>query len=97
MYRSHSAFWCVQGVKYRCTIFHAQVGKSGFLKKRAQTLYAKLVFLQPVGSVSHVLYVGTSRARNVYALFFVLRWDRYELHRKHAGTRYTKLVFLHPV
>jgi hypothetical protein len=82
MYRSRSAFWCVQGVKYRCTIFHAQVGRSGFLEKRARRLYAKLVCLQPVGSVSHVLNFGTSGVQNVDALFFVLRLDRYGLHKK---------------
>jgi hypothetical protein len=29
--------------------------------------------------------------------FFMLRWGRYRLHKKHVGTRYAEPVFLHPV
>jgi hypothetical protein len=29
--------------------------------------------------------------------FFMLRWDRYRLHKKHDGTCYIDLVLLHPV
>jgi hypothetical protein len=94
LYMSRSAFCCVQGVKYRCNIFHAQVGKSGFLKKCVGTHYAKLVFLHPVGSVSHVLNFGTFRARNIDALFFMLRWDRYGFHKKtRRGTIHRTCVF----
>jgi hypothetical protein len=69
----------------------------GFHKKRGGTRYAKLVFLDPVGSTGHVAHSGASRARNIDALFFKLRWDRYGFHKKCSGTRYTKLVFLHLV
>jgi hypothetical protein len=27
IYGSHSALWCIQGVKRRCTIFHFQLGQ----------------------------------------------------------------------
>jgi hypothetical protein len=84
-------------VKYRCTIFHAQVGESGFLKNALGHFTPNLCVLQPMGSVSYVVNFGMSGARNVDALFFVLRWDRYGFHKKHVGTRYTELVFLHPV
>jgi hypothetical protein len=36
-------------------------------------------------------------ARNIDALFFILRWDRYRLHKKRVGTQYFKHVLLHPV
>jgi hypothetical protein len=34
----------------------------GFHKKRTETLYAELVFLQPVGSASHVVPVISPRS-----------------------------------
>jgi hypothetical protein len=62
-------------------------------KKCVRTLYTELVFLHPLGSVGHVVHSGASRARNVEALFFMLGWDRYGFHKKHAWTRYAELVF----
>jgi hypothetical protein len=50
-----------------------------------------------VGSVGHVVHFGASGARNIDALFFILGWDQYGLHKKRAGTRYAELVFFHPV
>jgi hypothetical protein len=62
-----------------------------------RTRYIELVFLHLVGSTGHVVHFGTSGARNVDALFFMLRWAGAVLHKKRDGTRYAKLVFLHPV
>jgi hypothetical protein len=67
------------------------------IKTCAATHYAELVFLHPLGSVGHVVHYGASEARNIEALFFLLRLDRYGFHKKCAGTRYTELVFLHSV
>jgi hypothetical protein len=64
---------------------------------RDRTPYVKLVFLHPVGSAGHVVQCGASGARNIDALFFLLRWDRYGFHKKHVTTCYTKLVFFHSV
>jgi hypothetical protein len=50
-----------------------------------------------VGSAGHVVHFGASGARNIDALFFILGWDQYGLHKKRAGTRYAELVFFHPV
>ncbi len=47
-----------------------------------------------MGNVAHA---SASEARNVDALFFMLGWDRYGLHKKHIGTGYGELVFLHPM
>jgi hypothetical protein len=46
-----------------------------------------------MGYASHVMHFGTSGARNIGALFFMLRWDRYRFHKNTHGTRYTELVF----
>jgi hypothetical protein len=77
--------------------FSCAVARCSFHKKRAETRYANVVILHPVGSVGHVVHSGASRAQNVYILFFKLGWARCCFHIKHVGTRYTKLVFLHPV
>jgi hypothetical protein len=55
---SSNAFWCVPGAKHRCTLFHARV--YGFRKKCAETCYAELVFLHPVGSICHIVLSGAS-------------------------------------
>jgi hypothetical protein len=65
--------------------------------KSVMTLYTELVFLQPVGSTGHVVHSCASRARNVNALFFMLKWARCGLHKKSVGTHYAELVFLHPM
>jgi hypothetical protein len=82
------------GVKCRCTIFYA---RDRFQRKRAETRYAKFVFLHLVGSADHILHSGASQARTIDALFFVLEWGQYGFDKKNAGTSYAKLVFLHPV
>jgi hypothetical protein len=43
------------------------------------------------------VHSDASGARNIDALFFMLGWDPYRLHKKRADTRYAELVFLHLV
>jgi hypothetical protein len=43
-----------------------------FNKKPVGTRYTELVFFNPVGSVSHVVYSGVFKPQNVNALFFML-------------------------
>jgi hypothetical protein len=73
------------------------VGPVWIRQKCPGTHYAELVFLLHVGSMGHVMYFSESGARNIRALFFMLRWARYGFHKKHAGTFYAELVFLYPV
>jgi hypothetical protein len=55
------------------------------------------VFLHPIGSAGHVVQSGVSEARNIDALFFVLRWDWYGFDKKCTRTHYAELMFLHPL
>jgi hypothetical protein len=50
-----------------------------------------------VGFAGHVIHFGASGARNVDALFFILKWDRYGFNKMHTRTSYAELVFLHPM
>jgi hypothetical protein len=52
-------------------------------------------FWHPVGPAGHVVHFGAYGMRNVDALFFMLRWNRYRLHKKRIGTHYVEHVFLH--
>jgi hypothetical protein len=92
---SHAAFWCIRATKCRGTIFHAQVGPVQIPQKRAGICDAKFVFFHLVGYAGHVVHFGVSGPRNVDALLFMLAWDRYGFHEKHARSRYAELVFSH--
>jgi hypothetical protein len=59
--------------------------------------YAKLLFLQLVGAVGHVVHFGVSVAQNIDALFFTVTRDPCGFDKKRAETHYAELVFLHPV
>jgi hypothetical protein len=43
-----------------------------FIKKRARTRYAEVMFLQQVESVGHIVHFGASGVQNVDVPFFML-------------------------
>jgi hypothetical protein len=45
----------------------------GFYKKRVRICYVNLVFLHLVGSADHIIHSGALGARNIDALFLMLR------------------------
>jgi hypothetical protein len=59
----------------------------GFHKKCVETSYVEVLFLHSVGYFGHVQDSGVSGARHIDALFFMLMWDRYRIHKKHVETR----------
>jgi hypothetical protein len=63
----------------------------------AWTHYAKPVFFHPVGSAGYVVHFDAFGSRSIDVIFFMLRWARCGLHKKHPRTNYTKPVFLHLV
>jgi hypothetical protein len=65
-------------------------------KARQDTLRQICVFAS-LGSAGHIVHPGASVARNVDALFLVLKWDRYRFHKKCNWTRKAELVLLHLV
>jgi hypothetical protein len=90
---TRSGFRSVHGAKHRCSIFHALVGRYRFYKMSVGTRYAEHVFLHPVGYAGHVVHFGASGELNGHALFFMLGWDQYGLHKTRIRTRYAELVF----
>jgi hypothetical protein len=62
IWRSRCGFWCVRGVKHRCTIFHVWVNSCWSHRKRVGTRYAELMFLHPVQSGGHIMRSRASGA-----------------------------------
>ncbi len=77
--------------------FSCSAGPGAVSIKSVLRHYSKLVFLRLVRSTDYVLHSGASEARNVDALYFMLRWDWYGFHKKHTRIRYAELVSLHAV
>jgi hypothetical protein len=73
IYRSHCAFWCIQGLKSRCIIFHARVGLVQIPQKVHWTHYSTVLFLHLVWFAGHKCQSVASGAWNVDIIFFMLR------------------------
>jgi hypothetical protein len=73
------------------------MGSVQIQQKALVTCYTELMFLDPVGSMGHVVCSGAPGVRNIDALFFILGLGRRGYHKKHVGTRYVELVFFHGV
>jgi hypothetical protein len=65
----------------------------GFDKKHIVTPNAELVFLHPVVSPGHIVHFGASGARNIDALYFMLRCDWCDFHKKRVGQVTSNLCF----
>jgi hypothetical protein len=70
--RSRSAFRCVRGMKWQCTVFIHGWDRYRFDKKCTETRYTENAFLYPVGSVGHVVHSCASGARHGDILFLML-------------------------
>jgi hypothetical protein len=79
-------------VKDRHTIFLASMGPVRIPQKCVRTPYVEFVFLHPVVSTGHIVHSSASGARDIDALFFMLRWDWCSFYKKHAGTSYVEFV-----
>jgi hypothetical protein len=88
IYGSRSAFWCVRGVKYRRTIFHARVGPVWIQQKACRDALCQTCVSAYGGIyVGHVVHSSASVVRNITALFGTLGWDRtYRFHKKRRDT-----------
>jgi hypothetical protein len=91
-----SAFWCVWDVKHRCIIFRAQRAHNGVHKKRAGTLYTKLVYLHP-GDLRVTKCIPMLLGHEPSMHYFSCLCGLVRFHKKHVGTRYTEPVFLYPM
>jgi hypothetical protein len=90
---SHSVFRCNRGVKCRITIFHSRVRPVRSQQKAHwDMLCTTFVFLSGGICVSHSAFQCVRGVKHRCTIF-ILGWDWYEFHKKHAGTRYAELVF----
>jgi hypothetical protein len=74
---SRSGFKCVRARNIDAIFVMLGLDCYGFYKKCIGTRSAELVFLNPVGSVCHVVHSSASGAQNIEALFVTLEWHRY--------------------
>jgi hypothetical protein len=94
---SRSALLCVRGAKRRRTIFLARVGPVLIPQKTHQKTLCQTCVFAFGGICRSRNAFCASGAQNVDALFFMLRWDWCNFHKKHIGTSYVELVLLHLV